>query len=1142
MRILLAKGVSRGALAFASVAGLVCAASGASAQSSSPPASATVKEDPKKRSTDPSKVAVPQSTSAPTATLDEVDPDAAQEADTTEVGDIVVTGFRQSLADALNAKRDGSGVSDGISAEDIGKSTDQNIAEAMQRVAGVSIERTDGEGTTVTIRGAGPALNNVSLNGTTLTSSSGDQAVDFSQFSSDILQSIRISKTASADQNEGSLGGTIELESFKPLNSKTNRRVIEIQGRYNDFAENNGQFGEDYGDYRLNASFSQRLFNNTLGISLVATREKNTLRRDTYNATWFIPTTYDAATNIDTGQVITRYDYNGDGTISSAEQGVRGREVRQQTYSYYRNTRDRDSVTGTVQWRPTPTTDIYIDGTYSNQKVAYDESRVEVLPGPSTVRGRPDLLLWDPKTFTFVQDIFQQRFSTTTAPDANLRLPATIRMYRAEADERTENLVFSGGIKQVFGDLTLNLRGGRSLTTFDNDSRTGRAFVPRTANLSYTTGTTFPSTTAGSNAAAAAVTANPGTIPGTNNAFYYSGFTCVPNPQICRTVLNEGLVDDPSKFQPQVVQTVAGTGRDEANSVNFDADWDVGLGPIVRLSAGAKWEKRTKDNVSSAIDFNNASFGSTLTTLTLANDTAGTTPSWGEALGFPRDHITNGWFIWDLRKTLTALEAQTGQTASPAITQPQGTFAVSQEVIGGYAQADFRIFGGRVFGNFGVRYVETDVSANGISAIQLEQRDFFTPENIAYFGTIEAARAALGLNTDNNAVHDNGGRFIIASSPVTETNRYTDWLPSLNANWSITNRLLARFGASKTIARPPINLLQPNFTANEILTAGDSTGTLGATDLRPFRSTNFDLSLEWYFEKNSLLSLAIYNKKLKDFVERAQVQYFYRDVRGALFSPEPGNPNFSILNPGATTDLSPSAVLLPGSGGDQQAGCMVNREINLAAPNQNPGPQAGRLTQCDSLLITQSRNGAGGYVRGVEAQFQHNFSWLPGLLGGLGMTMNVTYADSLTDKLTVFDANNNPVGLSPALPLSGTSKWTYNGTVFYERGGALLRVAYNNRTDYLIDRNVRDGNAHWIEGYGTLDVSGSYRLSRNFTVNFQAQNLLDTVTRTYSTSVLDTAGVLPGEGSAFESGANKDRTVGLSNTGRIYRVGLRLTF
>lgn len=1061
--------------------------------------------------------------------------------------EIVVTGFRKSLEDALNIKRENSGVVDAISAEDIGKSTDQNIAEAMQRVTGVSIDRTDGEGTGVTIRGAGPSLNNIKLNGITLTSSGGDQGVDFSQFSSDILQSIRINKTASADQDEGSLGGTVELETFKPLAAKRNRRVIEVQARYNSFAENKGKYLDDFGDYRLNLSLSQKFFNDTLGVSLVATREKNTLRRDTYNATWFTPNTYDAATNIETGQIITSYDYDGDGAISSNEQGVRGREVRQNTYSYYRNSRDRDSVTGTIQWRPTSTTDVYFDGTYSTQNIQYDESRVEVLPAAPVNRGRPDLLLWDPATFTFVQDIFQQRFSRTTAPDGNLRVPATIRMYRREAGSTTNNYVLSGGIKQIFGNLTLNLKGGRSLTTVNVDyDRLGRAFVPRTANLSYNPGTVFPSTAAGQAAADAAIAANPGTIPGTNNAFYYSGFTCVPNPQICQMVLNPGLVDDASKFQPQVVSVDTGRGRDEASSAYFDADWDVDFGPIVRLSAGGKWEHRKKENDGTSTAFNNASFGGALRTLTLAPYTAGTTPEWGKKLGFARDDITDGWFVWDLAKTLTDLQASTGTTLPTTTIDLRGTNSVSQTVYAGYVKADFEAFDRRLYGNFGLRYANTSVSANGVSGMLLEQRDFFTPENIAYFGSLSAAIQALGLNTDNDSVHDNGGRFPVGVSPVTAFNKYDDWLPSVNLNWAVTDRLIARAAFSKTIARPPINLLQPNFTVSEVLTTGDSTGSLGGTTLRPFRSTNFDFSVEWYFAKNSLLSVAVYNKKLKDFVERAQVAYYYRDLRDQLFVQDPTNPLFLVTreSAGLPVDfvLTPESVLLPESGGDQQAGCMVNREINLATPNQTPGPGAGFLTQCDSLLITQSRNGQGGYVRGIEAQFQHNFTWLPGVLGGLGVTANVTYADSFTDAVTVFDENGNPAGLSPALPLLGTSKFTYNGTLFYERNGILLRVAYNKRSDYLIDRNVRDGNAHWIQGYDTLDVSGSFRVTRNFTINFQAQNLLDTVTRTYSTSVIDTAGLLPAEGSAFGKGVTKDRTVALSNTGPIFRLGARLTF
>lgn len=224
---------------------------------------------------------------------------------------------------------------------------------------------------------------------------------------------------------------------------------------------------------------------------------------------------------------------------------------------------------------------------------------------------------------------------------------------------------------------------------------------------------------------------------------------------------------------------------------------------------------------------------------------------------------------------------------------------------------------------------------------------------------------------------------------------------------------------------------------------------------------------------------------------------------------------------------------------------MPNREQNLATPQQTPPPSGGALSQCDSLLVTQATNGEGGYVRGVEASFQHNFTWLPGILSGFGVAANVTYADSATDKTPILDATGNTIGFIPELPLIGTSKWTMNGTLFYERGGFLLRVAYNRRSDYLETRTYRDNQALWVQGYDTLDISGSFKLSKNFTINFQAQNLTDTVTRVYSTSVIDlnpAPVTIPAEGNAFNGGVTKDRTARMSNTGRIFRVGARFTF
>ena len=172
---------------------------------------------------------------------------------------IVVTGFKGSLQRALNAKRFSESVQDSISAEDVGKSTDQNIADALSRITGVTVQEEDGEGTRISVRGTGPNLNQIQMNGVALTSGlsgdqgnnpSADQSVDLSSFASDILSSIDVIKTASADQDEGSLGATVVLNTVRPLRLNEPRRSINVEGRTSDYT------GKDNG--RLTLSFADK--------------------------------------------------------------------------------------------------------------------------------------------------------------------------------------------------------------------------------------------------------------------------------------------------------------------------------------------------------------------------------------------------------------------------------------------------------------------------------------------------------------------------------------------------------------------------------------------------------------------------------------------------------------------------------------------------------------------------------------------------------------------------------------------------------------------------------------------------------------------------------------------------------------------
>ena len=1040
---------------------------------------------------------------------------------------IVVTGFRRSLEDALNMKRNQSGITDSISSEDIGKSTDANIAEALQRVTGVAIGREAGEGTTLTIRGAGANLNNVTLNGVPVSSSGANQAVDFSQFSSDLLSSITVYKTSQADQNEGSLGGNVALRTFRPLSVRKDRIVLDFQGRYNEFADEDSFSGLDlFQDYRVNASVVKKLFDDTLGISIVATSETSTVRQDVFDATWFNTQNFVGVVDPNEQPV------NGGGDVV-------GRQMRQVQYQYFNIGRDRDSVTGTLQWQPSDRTELIVSATYSKQNISNLQDVIAITPELSNQGQR---LVFDPTTNTYIENIYTSQFSTNNASNT----PGVIRLFQNGARFKRDNFILSGEFTQEIGDFEIKLSGGRSYSKQrDNNFFQGRAGVPGLENLAFDP---FEVITNDADAA--------------NAEFFTRGFTCETQPShLCSLVLSEGIADDGRYFELNQILRREQSFTDEIYSFYADIDWDVNFGPITKISFGGKYEDRRKDNRSGDIAFTSGDFEppecsdpdapdplpelctvSPFAAFPIQNYVIGTTPSdWGERLGYARDHLTDGWIRFDLERLFNDLTNESGFTPVRE-NSIRGTRMISQEVIGGYAMADFELFDARLFGNFGIRYAETEVVADGFSGLTFRAQNFLNNNNRNYFrnntpGATNADAvllrdAALGVNT-LNADGLLVGLSDAAVLPTRQINKYDNWLPSVNANFFVTPRLLARAGWSKTIARPELDDLAPGFTVNEIVFGTESTARLGGTNLLPFKSTNIDLSLEWYFANNSLFSVAFFDKKLSDFAEESRTLGFWRDLRGVFY-----DANGALIPADQVDfDLTPQNVLLPFADGPLQGGCMPDRFGNLNNPRRDP--PAGSLLGCDYLEIVEPRNGQGGYVRGLEVQFQHNFTWLPGFFSGFGVQANYTYSDSETDEETEFDADGNIVAFFPALPLVGTSKHTFNGTVFWEKDGKLVRLAYNYRTDYLINRAGNDGGAYWIEGFDTLDLSANWQINRHVALNFQAQNLLDTVTRTYNTIVLDS--VLETEESAF-SGGTKVRTQELSNTGRVYRFGIRFNF
>src|SRR5678815_1795169 len=162
-----------------------------------------------------------------------INPVYAQEQASEELEEVVVTGLRGSLKASMETKRDALGVVDAINAEDIGKFPDTNLAESLQRITGISIDRRNGEGAQVTARGFGPQFNLVTLNGRQLPSADAfgngqldlggvggqGRSFNFAQLASEAITGVEVYKTSRADLASGGIGATVNIKTARPFDN-----------------------------------------------------------------------------------------------------------------------------------------------------------------------------------------------------------------------------------------------------------------------------------------------------------------------------------------------------------------------------------------------------------------------------------------------------------------------------------------------------------------------------------------------------------------------------------------------------------------------------------------------------------------------------------------------------------------------------------------------------------------------------------------------------------------------------------------------------------------------------------------------------------------------------------------------------------
>lgn len=892
---------------------------------------------------------------------------AAPEQDDGPSNEIVVKGFRASLNNALNMKRNETATIDAIKAEDVAEFPDLNLAESLQRIPGVAISRVNGEGRNISIRGLGPEYSRVRINGmeaigtTGGTDNSGGvnrgRGFDFNIFSSDLFNSLAVRKTATADVEEGSLGGTVDLQTARPFDYRKPTAVVQAAASYNDLARK--------AKPRVSTLLTTSTADGRFGVLLSVAYEERAL--------------------VEEGANITRWTYGGFNGGFAPTSTIAGKTIAQINdtnpatalyhpripglVSYAIDQKRLGAALG-VQFRPTEKTLISIDGLYSRLDGTRQESQFQAISFSRSGTGKPQTIIRS-GTVDANNNIISGTFD-----NVDLRSQARYDKLTTDFYQLTGTLDQKIGESLKFGAIV-----GYSSSQFRNPIQTTVTIdAANTNGFFYDFSTRFP-------------TIRPGVdIANVANFAFTNGTSEV-------------------RIRPQTVD------NSFTNAKGF-LEWTTS--PELKLKAGVDWRRFEY----SSTEQRRLSGETVVTTLTAAQLAPLTNvfSGFGRGLTIPSGTPTS-WVVPNLEAFQAYLNTYSNPTYATGGVEnatARGSFVtVREEDLGAWGMAEFNLAnaGLPVRGDVGLRYVKTDQFSTGYASQ----------------GT------AINL--------------------VSADRSYENWLPSANLVFDVTDNLMVRFAAAKTIARAGIGSLTPGGNLN--VSGGNRTFSSGNPDLKPTKSTNLDASIEWYPTRGAIYAVSAFQKDIGTFVQTLSTTVPYSSL---------GLPN-SLLN---GTTASPT----------------------------------------DAFIVSQPVNSKGGLLRGFEVNVQQPFSFLPGFLSNFGVLANYTYVSSDIEYLT--SANG---ATTVKAPLLGLSKHAANGTLYYETKKFAIRGSVAYRSKYLTAVPGTEGNSYnGTNSTTNIDAQISYNVTENFKLSLEGINLTDALNDQF-VDVSNRLNVLTHSGRQFVLGA-----------------------
>jgi TonB-dependent receptor len=819
---------------------------------------------------------------APGSALAQDQGQAAAPADDDET--IVVTGIRSSLQSALNERRNSDNLIEVIQAEDIGKLPDQNLAEVLENVTGIQITREAGVGTAVQIRGTDE--NRTEINGvSTVGSGAGRGGISFEDLPAALIESLEVTKVPEARTIEGSVGGTINLRTLRPLSLRDPLLALRVQGEYSD----------------LSGSFLPRISgtigdNWSTGIGEIGVVLSGSYARSDVSA--FRP-------RVDRDAVVTP---NSGRASAEAFPFLRVQFFDQDNDNFEYETLN---FVGSLEWKPAENLRFYFDGILNDQTRRQESTRVQISGVSSngvvdnttnTSFETINLGILDGPDGPIDLGSVEAALTGVLEPNSSGALDPNLRTDSNTGSRVTNSRVYRLGGEWEIGRLTVRAEGALSTSdTTNSDCSTTLDFInPNHLPVS----------------AASIDNGVPIEFDLTGGTLQFGIAQGVPTTPTTAQLL------DPANYALRQVNQSVGTveNREIAGRLDLSYDFEGAVPFVTSIDVGYRYNETSSLNDSNVrnVGLTNAAAINRPTADLFSDIMIAGPDNFGSADGrrlFIRDFLVidparsfsdPAGILAALNAAITANNAATTGPDIALLTTPTqqvtAFFDITERTHALYGQVNFdgRDIGIPVRGNLGLRWVKTDLSSLG--------------------------------NTQT------AGSTTV--TPVVRDSSYEFFLPRFNIVIEPVRNVLIRGGISRDINRPDFDDLSTSVSFG---TGPNTPVPVGNPDLVPEAVWSFDVSGEWYFAPSAYVSLGFFHKTRTNLFSEVRIDPFpARDENGGLaiditapceqggiFNPIADRNINNVQNPG-TGICVPVTTIVNGEGNTTQTGIELAFQYDLS--------------------------------------------------------------------------------------------------------------------------------------------------------------------------------------------------------------------